>query len=239
MYSRIYKNRGILLIAMASVATIWLGATQQLALYIHPRYNLFSIIFSLIGLIFIAFCFNLRSSNKKITRKNSWTILLLLLVSGISLLVFKPATLSSDIASQRGVNTASNTQSLDKLANSEVISPFENQNLQLNVKEWAGLISQTNDPAFFIDRKVSLEGFISAAESNQSNTFFVSRFVVSCCAVDARPVGVAVHKNSWANELALNQWVRVEGEFINQDGQIMIKPNSISQIDQPKEPYVY
>lgn len=237
MLSKLHNNRGILLIAIASVATLWLGATQQLSLYIHPRYNLFSIVFSLIGIVFIIFSIN---SSGNVPKKLKIIISSsLIILSLISLLIIKPTTLSSNIASQRGMNTASSIESLDKLSNSDIVSPFDNQNLQLNVKEWAGLISQTNDASFFIDKKISVDGFITKDEKNSENTFYVSRFIVSCCAVDARPVGVAVNSPNWSSEFSENQWVKVEGKLASKDGLILIEPEEITKIEQPKDPYVY
>ena len=42
---RSYRRwQGVLLIVAALVATVWLAATNQLILYIHPRYVVFTVI---------------------------------------------------------------------------------------------------------------------------------------------------------------------------------------------------
>ena len=42
---------GVILILVAVCATVWLAATQQLVLYIHPRYVVFTVIMAVIALI--------------------------------------------------------------------------------------------------------------------------------------------------------------------------------------------
>ena len=45
---------GLVLIVVAVVATIWLGATGDLTLYIHPRYVIFTVIMAVLALILAA-----------------------------------------------------------------------------------------------------------------------------------------------------------------------------------------
>src|SRR5690606_27041095 len=138
-------------------------------------------------------------------------------------LVVRPASLSSGIAVSRGINSGANTDDLAKFANLDVVSPFGNSGtLELNVKDWANLLSQTNDAAFFAGKQVKLTGFVVADTDDE--VFFVSRFVLSCCAVDARPIGVPVYKPGWQDDYSPDQWIEVKGVFSNFEGRIVVEP---------------
>ncbi len=232
--------RGVVLIAIAAVATVWLGATKQLGLYIHPRYNTFSLIACGLGLIVVVWSLNDKPHERKNTSKLSIKTLLIIALSFISLLVIKPTTLSSDIANQRGVNSAANTDALAKLSNADVISPFGSTSFtQLSIKDWANLLAQTNDHAFFVGKQATVSGFITKDENDPNNRFFVSRFVVSCCAVDARPIGVPIYLPDWQNTYKQDQWIAVDGKFVVTNDKVALDKPKIEVIEKPRDPYVY
>lgn len=235
----IHKNRGPLLIACGIVATLWLRLSGNLNLYIHPRYFTFSVAASLLGLLVIIIVLHwsnrvsLPSPNRQVA-----AAALLILLSLFTLIITKPASLSSDLATQRGINSGANTEALDKLANIDVISPFGNSSTtQLTVRDWANLLSQTNDQAFFAGKQAQVTGFITADEDK--DVFYVSRFVISCCTVDARPIGVPIYSPGWQEKFKSDQWVEVDGNFDENAGLIVVKPDRISPIEKPKDEYVY
>ncbi len=234
----LYHNRGVILIAVAAVATLWLGATKQLGLFIHPRYNTFTLIAGGLGLLALMWAV---TGNRDHKNDHSGLFACLLIgISMLTLLIIKPTTLSSNIANQRGINSAANTDALTKLAKADVVSPFGgNDFTQLSVKDWANLLAQTNDQAFFAGKQVSLVGFVTPDQEGSDNYFYVSRFIISCCAVDARPIGVPIHKSSWKNDYKADQWVLVEGTFKVVGGRLAIEPSKASIVDKPKDPYVY
>jgi putative membrane protein len=242
MLFKLRQKRGVILLAIGMVATLWLGATKQLNLYVHPRYNTFSIVASVLGVVILVSALRGRGDEDGSPRKDaraSLVAVLLVALSFVSLLVIKPAALSSNIANQRGVNSGANTDTLAKLSNVDVISPFgSSSTTQLTIKDWSSLLSQTNDQAFFVGKQAKLTGFITPDESDK-NVFFVSRFVVSCCAVDARPIGVPVYKANWRDVYAPDQWVDLEGAFAVTNQRLALKPTAITPTDQPKDPYVY
>ncbi len=237
----LHDYRGVVLTAIAAVATVWLGATKQLGLYIHPRYNIFSLVACAVGLIVIVLAFGSDATNRtKKMSSLSFTPVIVISFSFVSLLVVKPTTLSSYIANQRGVNSAANTEALAKLSNTDVLSPFGNTRFtQLSVKDWANLLSQTNDHAFFVDKQASVSGFITKDDTDPNNRFFVSRFVVSCCAVDARPVGVPVYLPDWQISYKPDQWLAVEGKFAVKNDKVALNVTKIEVIEKPKDAYVY
>jgi putative membrane protein len=67
---------------------------------------------------------------------------------------------------------------------------------------------------------------------------------VTCCAVDAQPVGVPVHLPGWQDDFEADQWVRVAGTFDTNPSRsstqpLALRPDTIDAVDQPEEPYLY
>jgi putative membrane protein len=234
---------GILLVMLAAVATLWLAATDQLKLYVHPRYISFSVIASIVGLLLCIWA-NQNVANED-TRWFKRPMLVVVVLAVLSLLVIKPATLSSSIATQRGLNNQVGTGTTPGETDLQTVQLFGNTDYsQLTVKDWSNLLTQTNDQAYFAGKQADVSGFIVADESDGQNVFFVSRFVVTCCAVDARPIGVPVYLPNWQNQYKADQWISVRGPFAanpsNQGNQrIILKPSETKAINQPKDPYVY
>lgn len=76
------------------------------------------------------------------------------------------------------------------------------------------------------------------------NVFYVSRFLVTCCAVDAQPTGIPVYYPNWASSFATDDWVQVDGEFTTNQSRgstqpIALVPDQVTPIEQPSDPYLY
>lgn len=236
------KWAGLFLALSCGVATIWLAATNQLGLYIHPRYIIFSVSFAVVLLIGAAVALWQNQNTDKASLSGGRAIWLLFLYCGavFTLILLPPKVLTTASVTQRGMNSsgaAVSPSSIDE-------SLFGNNDYQqFSLRDWAALLGQTQDPSFFTGKTVDLVGFISPSERDE-NSFYVSRFIISCCAVDAQPVGVPVYLPGWKEAYSENSWVRVKGEFMEQQyhssrNPAIIKPAQIEQIEQPKDPYVY
>ena len=93
----------------------------------------------------------------------------------------------------------------------------------------------------YIGKSFELTGFVRADRTASSDYFLLTRFVMACCAADARPNSIAVLSDDWQSEFAVDSWVTVSGELVKRNvaGQelIMIEPKTIRKIDLPEEPY--
>ena len=74
--------------------------------------------------------------------------------------------------------------------------------------------------------------------------FFLTRFVVTCCAVDAQPVSIPVYYPGWSDEFAFDSWVTVNGGFqvlpqIAEPGNLAVVPGDIVEEEVPREPYLF
>jgi putative membrane protein len=234
--------QGIILGLCAIIVSLWLGWSGKLSLYIHPRYVLFTMVMSALGLAVVLIGFWRHSYHGRPVARTSAPGLALGLVCaalGLSLLITQPSALTSDTALQRGINTAAldiATQS----SGSVMRLPRNADYSRFSVKEWASLLSQTTDARLFKDKPVDITGFVSP--SDDPDVFFVSRFVVSCCAVDARPIGVPVYLPDWRASYKQDQWIQTQGVFIVKPGtvsELVVKPATITKVTQPDDPYAY
>ena len=112
------------------------------------------------------------------------------------------------------------------------------------VLDWSSLLRQTTDASFYSDKPANVVGFITTDTGDPQNVFSVSRFVITCCAVDAQLVGVPVYLPNWQNTFATDQWVKVSGSFetnpsTKSQQSIALVPNTTTRVDQPSEPYLY
>jgi putative membrane protein len=245
----VQRWRGVALMSVVVVATIWLAVSGQLILYIHPRYVVFTVIMAVVALVFVAASAFLREPHDHdappTKRQNvvSGAAAVLSLVIAVGIIVVPPATLTSATLEQRAINDAGFSGDRGQTVEAAA-STTDAAFAKFTVLDWSSLLRQTSELSFFSGKPVDVVGFVSADPDDPDNMFFVSRFVVTCCAVDAQPVGVAVYSPNWADDLASDQWVRVTGGFAtnpssSSEQDIALVPDSVTVVEQPGEPYLY
>jgi len=239
---------GLILALTVVVATLWLGATGQLVLYIHPRYVVFTMIMAALALVIGVASFAIPRGHEhdaaanRTSRIISVGALALSAVIAAALVIVPPATLTSATVNTREINSTGvgvEVQSVEN-ATSESSAAFA----KFTVRDWASLLAQTSDTAFYSGKPVDVAGFITADETDPTNVFYVSRFVITCCAVDAQPVGVPVYAPNWADDYELDSWVRVTGSFVANPSSaseqpIALEPDTVEPIGTPDEPYLF
>ncbi|UKF79875.1 TIGR03943 family putative permease subunit [Clavibacter californiensis] len=161
-------------------------------------------------------------------------------VTVVAVLVLPPRTLTQSTVTQRALN--SSTVASDAAPDQELLGTDDFSTL--GVKDWSQLLAQTTDPTFFTSKSVDITGFVSADPDDPDDVFYVTRFVVTCCAVDAQPVGVPVYQPGWKSTLQTDEWVRVTGPFASNPSAksrqpLAVMPQGVQQVDQPADPYVY
>ena len=252
---RFSRWQGIALCVAALVSTVWLAVTNQLILYIHPRYIVFTVIMTVLGLVLVIASFG-RSPDQEHDHDHDHedaaprgyrrvlTVVgtMLTLVVAIALVVVPPATLTTATADQRVINSTqvgSGTKTVDSAASAPA-GAFA----RFTVLDWSSLLRQTTDASFYRDKAANVVGFITKDADDPQNFFYVSRFVITCCAVDAQPVGVPVFLPNWQNRFAADHWVKVSGSFetnpsTKSQQSIALVPTATTKVDQPSEPYLY
>lgn len=263
----IARWQGILLTLVGIVATVWLGATGQLGLYIHPRYFWFSIAMALIGAVFVvaAFAFTplpeepdeatdaaaapehhdhshhdpaeTPRANRAGTIRAALAAVTIVVATG-ALLVLPPTTLTSATATQRSINSA--TSALD--ASSPTLVGGDTANF--TVKDWALLLRQNPDVGYYADKDVDVVGFVTASPDDPENVFYLARFSVTCCAVDAQPIGVPVYLPGWQEQFEEDQWLAATGAIEQNPGStgdepLVLVTETLEVTEQPEQPYVF
>ena len=248
MWRSFRRWHGIVLCVAALVSTVWLAFTNQLILYIHPRYIVFTVFMAALGLVLVVASFASKPDHdhdeppRRFGKVLSVAATVLTLVVAVGLVVIPPATLTTATANQRVINStgvSSNTKTVESAASAPA-GTFA----KFTVLDWSSLLRQTSDASFYQNKAADVVGFITKDSDDPQNVFYVSRFVITCCAVDAQPVGVPVYLPNWRNGFAPDEWVRVKGFFdtnpSNKSQQsIALVPTDTTKVEQPSEPYLY
>ena len=241
---------GAALALLGVIATLWLAATGRLTLYVHPRYTLLTVIMALLTLLVLVLMAAVGGSSAAdedrdhdhVIRVSAFGRLLIwsrgavLVCAALALLVIPPATLSSTARQNRELVTSG--QALDS---TKVAAPVGADPATFSVKDWAALLSQ-GSPEAVLGKPVDVSGYV--LDRGKEDVFFVARLVVSCCAVDAQPIGVPVYRPGWRDEIEPGAWIRIEGAFVknpsrdSQEG-VAIGVGSLANIEEPDQPYVF
>ncbi len=244
--------RGVILTLIAVTAVLWLAATDQLTLYIHPRYVVFTVILTAIAGIAALGALVLLPSSRgadeihehpeeepSTSAGAAWALgrsTAVVLGCAGALLILPPATLTSSTATHRDLNQLSSA--------ADAVELSAGDGSGYTVREWATLLRQGNDAASLAASRPDVTGFVTPDPSDPENVFYIVRFVVTHCTLDAQPVGVPVYLPDWQAEFPVDSWVQARGAFIDNpdagsEAPVVLKPAEIAAVEQPADPYVY
>ncbi len=226
----------IYMLLIASVYVLYLWISGQLDLYIHPRYIIFTGVAAVITLVLsmVYISNNDRDPSEIVLSKID---ILLIIVLGLGL--FLPArTLSSSTFGRRLAS-----DNLAGATDSRTSAPllFSGSSRGLRIGDWAQTLQSERDASYFATKPANFSGFLYDAGLGP-DTVWLARFAVTCCAVDAQPIGVPVLIDGWQDTYQSDEWLEVEGVFVETevDGQTFfaLEISDIKQIDEPDNPYV-
>lgn len=263
MWSRLFGTRwrGALLALAGIVAIVWLSASGRLGWYIHPRYFSFTVTMAVIAGVVIVVAFAVLGRGDRAAdrgaqpdehdhghghdhdhggeRRSGWSsavAVAIVALASVALLVLPPATLTTATVEQRQINSGAQltgeATALDGVAEED-----------LTVRDWSIILRQSSDGGI-VGRSATLVGFVTPEPESGGELFYVARFVVNCCAVDAQPVGVPVYLPGWEDELEQDQWISLTGTFMLNPSPtsrwaFVLRPTSIEPVEAPEDPYVY
>jgi uncharacterized repeat protein (TIGR03943 family) len=163
----------------------------------------------------------------------------LLLTAAILGLMITPRAFASQTALDRGVTESiggnrTQPQAFRPTARSE----------ERSLVDWVRTLNVYPEPDKYTGQKVKVQGFVIHQPNVGEEYIFLARFVLTCCAADAYPVGLPVQiSTSSRQQYPPDTWLEVEGEMttqtIAQKRQLTIKANSLKKIPQPQNPYSY
>lgn len=153
--------------------------------------------------------------------------------------IIPPRTLTSVTFAQRASELNGVASSIPIFT----ISNFSYDYGQYSLKDWLGALQLNPNAKSYQDKPVKLSGFIFDPPNTGDHIQMVARFVVTCCAVDARPVGLYIDMTAYQGQFKADQWVEVSGKMstlqIAEEYQLLIVPYNIKLISVPDEPYIY
>ncbi|NEP27497.1 TIGR03943 family protein, partial [Moorena sp. SIO3I6] len=95
----------------------------------------------------------------------------------------------------------------------------------------------------YTGQKVKVDGFVVIAPNLPPDHLLISRFVITCCAADAYPLGLPVKLTENRNDYPSDTWIEVEGNMITETlddkRQLVIEASGIKKIPEPENPYYY
>lgn len=236
MYKTLVKNRGIFLLITITILTIWLFLNNKLVLFIHPRYFIFTVILGAIGLAFAIISWISHINNSKIEEKNEidtkskiknylYASLSFFIIAIFTL--FTPTGLSTtNISTERVNNFTFNNEEVPK-----------NDISEWSVKNWSAILK--NNLNFDKTAEVTLKGFIVPIDKDN---YYLTKYVLSCCAIDAQPVAVPVNKQDWQDIAQEGDWVNITATFTEPKTEgysNSLKPLNMEKINEPNNPYDY
>ncbi|GEM_PF-1279364 len=155
---------------------------------------------------------------------------IIILMPALLGLLFTPQSLDSFAAGRRGISGKAPV-AVNKM------EPIKSR--EISLLRLAGGLEQ--EPEKFIGRDFAFVGFVGHDEKLGAERFYLVRFVISCCAADATPLGFEVDYPE-AEELKDNQWVKVEGHVIKRDDKsdwpYAIKASRVQPVKKPYNPYL-
>jgi uncharacterized repeat protein (TIGR03943 family) len=247
MPKRLYRSLQALLLLGLFLFLMGKIVNNQLLWYINLRF----IVLTQVGIVFLAILSQrLFTEARKLREQNAdeehahdhdhkpasaslWIMFLPLLIG----IVIPARPLDASAVSTKGLTTSSPLISAE--ASSRL---FETESEQRNILDWVKLFHFEQDLNPYIGQQSSVVGFVYHDSRLPQGQFFVSRFILSCCAADGYAVGMIVE---WPGAETLEQdtWVQVKGpvDVISFEGVIspLVRAEAVEVVLQPDQPYLY
>jgi uncharacterized repeat protein (TIGR03943 family) len=207
------------------------GINDDLLLYIHPRYTVFSVIFSLLAVVMVARSLFIEDSHSHSKDKK---FPLLLGICVVAMLLLPARQLSASLANNRQAIVAKASSS------STIFDRFSGDLTRFTIKDWSAALNSPNVDQV-LGKRAKIAGFVgSTGDLDAFPRFELARYQLTCCAVEARPITVYVLANNIDRSLVISgNWLEIEGVFQRTaDGHFALSPSSIKQIPEPENPYV-
>ncbi len=245
--------------------------TGKILLLLHPDYTWLSHLAAIVLLLLVIFTFykmwvaRFRKTSAKadsdaqqelghvtlLPPNLSSAVLLGVAIFG---LIYTPRAFASETAMQRGI---SETLTLTRAQPRRFVRDTAPE--ERTIIDWIRLVNVYPEPDAYEDEPIEVTGFVIHPETWPAGYLMISRFVLTCCAADAYPVGIPVVLNGsgsgsgsssgsssdeWSREsYPVDSWLKITGtiatETLDDRRQIAIIPTQITPIEEPRNPYEY
>lgn len=162
----------------------------------------------------------------------------LLLAVAVFGLIYTPQPFSSETALQRGI-----TEVIGQTRSSPQRFVRNTAPEERTIIDWARTLNVYPEPDAYTDQPINVSGFVIRRDDWPENYFMISRFVLTCCAADAYPVGLPVQLAAGEPLPKADTWLQVSGttqtDTLNNKRMLVIRPSQITEIPTPRNPYEY
>jgi uncharacterized repeat protein (TIGR03943 family) len=219
--------------------------TGKLYILIHPDY-FWLIMAASIALLLVAFF-----KGKQLLRKRRYTELTLsdhitvfppgwssslLLFTALLGFIITPQVFASQSAMDRSVTELLGPTRSQPQAFRASVRPEER-----TLVEWVRTLNIYPEPDAYTGQTAKVQGFAMYPQDIGKEFMMLSRFVITCCAADAYPIGLPVKLTEDRSKYPADKWFEVEGKMITATfsgkRHLTLNATSIKEIPQPKNPY--
>jgi uncharacterized repeat protein (TIGR03943 family) len=162
---------------------------------------------------------------------------MLLLGTAIAGLIITPKLFTSHAAIQRGISTEAVTVTRSQAQSFHTSVKPESKTLV----DWVRTLNNYPEPDAYLGQKANINGFVFYPKDLPANYLMLSRFVITCCAADAYPVGLPVKFTGTRKTYPQDSWFQVKGKAIVEtfsgSRQFAIEATELKSIPAPKNPY--
>lgn len=221
--------------------------TGKLSLLIHPNYFMLALVTGIILIIISIVKINqlwqqrypkVGYSIQHITIFPPGWGSTLLLATAVLGFVFTPQVFASDKAMQKGINDLLGSSRIQPQSFRVSVNP-EGRSLI----DWIRTLNVYPEPDAYVGQKAKIQGFVIHPQDFGDDFFLLARFVITCCAADAYPVGLPVKVLTSGQGYKPDSWLEVKGTIgattLLGKRQLIINASSLKKIPQPNNPYEY
>ncbi len=171
-----------------------------------------------------------------------WSTALLLGTAILGLLI-SPRAFASQTAIDRGVNDTTTLTRVKPQA-----FRVSTDTADKTLVDWVRTLAVYPEPDAYTGQKAKVQGFVVHPKDLPGDYFFLTRFVLTCCAADAYPISLLVKLPQGSSVQGReaykpDTWLEVEGQMITAElagqRQLTIAANTLKPIPEPKNPYDY
>lgn len=222
-------------------------SSEQLTLYINPKFaGLVELanylLLPLLAAQLLAIFRPAHPLHQQHSHNSRWTyvpfVIVLVLAFGIP-----NHTLNANLVSTKGFNSQAASA-----ANFEMSRPLADTLRQVPVidvtdKDYTEIMNEIQFfPQDYINKEISMTGFVFKPPKIASNQFSLVRYVVVCCTADALPYGILCELTAGAG-YEEGTWLTVKGRIRQASYEDKMVPSiqitSVKKIPEPEKPYVF
>ena len=219
--------------ALAIISLVW---RKKLLLFLHPDFLILAYL-AIFTLLFLTVWLLFTHKHHHHPVNLVWWRIVLLLLPLVTVFLFEMRPLSSSAALERGLSTGALT-----IGRSLNAHQFATKPEKRSLYQWVIALNANPEPSHYEGQAVHVSGFVVHDPSLPADQVNIARFIVTCCAADARVLSLPIQKTlPFFSELKDDEWIDVTGKMavIETLGKrsLVILPTEVKRISQPDNPY--